>query len=221
MRLPFTAEQFLEVFRRYNETVWPAQWLLLATGVLVVTLAVWPSARRARIAATLLGALWIWTGVAYHLAFFRTINPAATLFAALAAAQGVLLWDAGQRGRLTFDWSSRLRARVGGVLVAYGLLVYPALGWLLGHRYPEMPTFGLPCPTTIVTWGILAWATPPVPRMLLVIPAAWSVVATSAALQLGMWEDLGLPVAALATVWVVFRSRPRREREARRAATAH
>ena len=29
MRLPFTIDQFLDVFRRYNLAVWQAQWVLV------------------------------------------------------------------------------------------------------------------------------------------------------------------------------------------------
>jgi len=28
--------------------------------------------------------------------------------------------------------------------------IYPAVGFPLGHRYPSWPTFGVPCPTTIL-----------------------------------------------------------------------
>ena len=34
MNLPFTAEQFFDVFRRYNESVWPAQLALNAIALI-------------------------------------------------------------------------------------------------------------------------------------------------------------------------------------------
>ena len=37
MDLPFTAEQFFDVFRRYNESVWPAQ--LALNGIALITAA--------------------------------------------------------------------------------------------------------------------------------------------------------------------------------------
>lgn len=46
----------------------------------------------------------------------------------------------------------------------------PSLGVAIGHTYPAQPTFGLPCPTTIFTFGLLLWVRPPVPWSLLVIP---------------------------------------------------
>ncbi len=94
------------------------------------------------------------------------------------------------------------------MFIAYALLLYPALGYLLGHGYPAAPSFGVPCPTSIFTLGLLVWAGPSIPRRLFAIPLAWSAVATSAAVTLGMIEDFGLLAAAVVTVgWLVFRRR--------------
>ena len=213
MRIPFTVEQFLEVFRRYNEGVRPAQWLLLAAGVAAVVLAMRDGRGAARAAAAILAALWLWMAVAYHLAYFRAINPVAVAFAALFVAQALLLaWLGVWRGRLAFSGRAGARAdgawTVGAVLVLYALVAYPALGYVLGHRYPAAPTFGVPCPTTIFTFGLLLWARPPVPRVLLVVPVLWSLLGVSAALQLGMQEDFGLvAAAALATLFVLAQHR--------------
>jgi hypothetical protein len=63
MRIPFTAEQFLGVFREYNESVWPAQWLLLLAGITAVLLAVRGGPRAGRVISLILAALWLWMGV--------------------------------------------------------------------------------------------------------------------------------------------------------------
>src|SRR5689334_3555624 len=103
MRLPFTTEQFLDVMRRYNEAVWPAQWALLLLGVCAVAVAVRAGTTGGRAVAAILATLWLWMGIAYHLAFFRAINPAATAFGALFVAQGALfLWLGVRRDRLAF-----------------------------------------------------------------------------------------------------------------------
>ena len=50
MTLPFTIEQFAEVFRAYNESIWPAQWnAATAVGLLLITyaLVVYPLIGRA------------------------------------------------------------------------------------------------------------------------------------------------------------------------------
>lgn len=69
-------------------------------------------------------------------------------------------------------------------------------------RYPASPTFGLPCPTTIFTLGMLLVVRPVPPLRTLALPAPWVVVATMAALRLDMREDLGL-LPALAVVAAV------------------
>jgi hypothetical protein len=71
---------------------------------------------------------------------------------------------------------------------------------MLGQRYPELPTFGLPCPTTIFTLGMLSLCPRPVPWTLYLIPGLWAVIATSAAWVFGIGEDLALVPALLASV---------------------
>lgn len=90
------------------------------------------------------------------------------------------------------------------VLLAYALVGYPLLGVALGHRYPATPTFGLPCPTAILTLALLLWAEPPVPKALLLVPLIWAAIGTSAAILLGVWQDLGLGVAGLVTGLLIF-----------------
>ena len=70
----------------------------------------------------------------------------------------------------------------------------------LGHTYPENPTFGLPCPTTIFTFGILLWAKDKIPMYIIGIPLIWAVIGFTAALNLGIKEDTGLLVAAILSV---------------------
>jgi hypothetical protein len=85
----------------------------------------------------------------------------------------------------------------------YALLVYPALSMVTGHHYPEMPTFGLPCPTTIFTVGVLALAKPPVPRVVLIVPILWSLIGVQAAFLLGVPQDLALGVVAIVGSWLM------------------
>ena len=214
-QLPFTVDQFFDVFRRYNEAVWPLQLMLYLLALVAVGLATSRSARRtggrgARLVSAILGLLWLWMGVAYHLLFFRGINPAATLFGTVFIVQAALfIWAGAWHAELAFAVRRDARGVLGGLIIAYGLVVYPILGVVLGHRYPAAPTFGLPCPTTIFTLGMLLWTTPPVPRALLVVPVLWAGIATSAALQLGVHEDLGLPVAAALAMIVLLGRRHR------------
>lgn len=197
MRLPFSEAQFLDVFAAYNAALWPfvvVLWLATA-AVLVLLLGQYP--RASRLVAGLLALHWAWAAVAYHLVYFTRINPAARLFAGLFLLQAGLLFSFGVvRQRLTFGVERAARHALGSVLAAYSLL-YPLLVAAAGHGYPRMPTFGVPCPTTLLTAGLLLMATPPLPRWITIIPILWCVVGASAAFVLGMRPDLMLAVAGL------------------------
>jgi hypothetical protein len=211
MSLPFTAEQFFGVFRAYNEAVWPAQWGLAGLALMALYLAARPTRWSGQAVAAILGVLWLWQGLAYHLAFFAAINPLAYVFAAVSVAGGLaFIWFGVVRRRLRFRISPRGRGLLGLALVAFALVVYPAWSALAGHRYPAFPTFGLPCPTTIFTVGMLAFLVPPYPRASLVAPVSWCLVGAQAAFLLGVPQDLGLLAAAAAGVFLLGSPAPTR-----------
>ena len=208
MGLPFSREQFLQVFADYNQSVWPAQLVLYTAALAALFFAARGQPHSGRVVMSILAALWLWMSAVYHLAFFTTINKAAYVFGAAFIVQSLLFMStSGGRG-LLFGWEPNARGVVAGVIFAYSLIAYPALGHLLGREYPAAPTFGLPCPTTIFTFAVLLCARVRVPPRLLIIPLAWSVVGGSAAATLGVPEDFGLPAAALvATALIAVRNR--------------
>lgn len=196
MRLPFTVEQFFEVFGRYNRGVWPAQVVLFVLGLIGVALVFSKRRGGARLTSVILAALWAWMAVAYHLVFFTAINPAAWLFGIVFVLQALLFLGLGvrrlrgRRGPTSNVWTA-----AGAALVAYAMAIYPLVGYFAGHRYPLMATFGVPCPTTIFTFGVLLLVQPPFPRYAFVIPLLWSGVGSFAAFGLGVPQDFGLLVA--------------------------
>jgi hypothetical protein len=99
-----------------------------------------------------------------------------------------------------------LRGWLGGGLVLYALVVYPLVGRVLGHGYPAAPTFGVPCPLTIFTIGLLLSSRDRRSRVLLVIPVLWAIVGGSAAFLLAVPQDLGLIAAAVLAAIGVLRS---------------
>src|SRR5688500_2245046 len=97
-------------------------------------------------------------GIVYHALYFSRVNPAAWLFAGVFLLQSALLLHAAvSRGGLSFRTRADLPGIAGAVLAAYALVAYPLIGYASGQRYPETPTFGLPCPTVIFTFGVLLW----------------------------------------------------------------
>lgn len=202
--MPFTPEAFLAVFAAYDRALWPAAAVAYALGAAAVAGAARGGRAGARLAWGVLALLWLWDGIAYHALFFARINPAAYGFAALFVLQGALL-GAAAREPAPFRFRPGPRGWAGAALVAHATLLYPALNLFLGHGWPHMPLFGVtPCPTTLFTVGLLLWAETPV-RRLAAIPLAWSLIGTSAAWLLGVWEDLALLGATGAAAWLLTR----------------
>jgi MFS-type transporter involved in bile tolerance (Atg22 family) len=218
--VPFSRDEFLGVFEAYNQAVWPAQVGLYVAAVIALVLAARTRGAASKGALAMLAALWLWMGVAYHFAFFTAINPAAWVFGATFVAQASLFGLAALREPDHATPSPAWSRTLGATLLAYALLVYPLLGRFSDHSYPRSPTFGLPCPTTIFTFGLLLWLPGPAPGWLLVIPLLWAVVGSSAPFSFGIWEDLGLPVAAaIGVVGVLVRAGSRHARASHRATT--
>lgn len=212
MKIPFTVNQFMDVFAQYNQTVWPAQ--VLANLLALFTL--YMLSRRTRLADQtingILAGLWFWTGLVYHIGFFSPINKAAYGFGALFIAQGAIFLISGVfKSKISYQSRWDAFTGLGGLFILYGLVIYPLLGYFLGHRYPQAPTFGVPCPTTIFTFGILLWTGSRLPKYVLAIPLVWSIIGFTAALTLGIVEDIGLLAAGLlGTAAILIRNRKAR-----------
>lgn len=206
MQTPFSADQFFAVFAAYNTVMWPAQVFLLALGISVVTV-VLRAPRYSRSVMAVVAALWVWMAAAYHWGFFAKINPMAIAFGFLFMAEAAaIIWFGVVKRQLALADDVTTGARLlGGGLIAYALVGYPLVGLLAGQRYPEMPTFGLPCPTTIFTLGVFLLCKPRFPWLVLVIPVLWGLIATTAAVSFGVVEDFALPVVValvvLARAW--------------------
>lgn len=196
MSPPFTRIAFLDLFGAFNRTTWPVLLLLwLASLVCVVALA--RGTVPGRRVSALLAVHWLWSGVAYHAWFFTSINPSARVFAVFFVVQGLLFLRSAVRQELTFAWEPTLRQLTGSTFLVASL-AYPLLVFASGHRPPDAPMFGVPCPTVLFTVGALLCAHGPVPRRLIVIPLAWCAVGGSASLLLGMTPDLLLIAAGMA-----------------------
>ncbi len=207
--------ELLELFTRYNEDLWPVHLVAYAAGVAAVALLFARRRDRAdRVIAGLLAALWLWQGVVFQGLYATDVDVVlGTAYAMMFVLQAYLLFRHGVlRGELTFRPRAGLTGAVGWAALAYAVILYPVIGAALGHGWPESPLLGMaPCPTTILTFGLLLLATPPVPRRLLVVPLAWAVLAPPAAMARGVYEDAGLLIAGILTVALVLvRDRRRR-----------
>ena len=209
MKLPFTAEEFFEIFKNYNQSVYPMQVVFYLLGMTIIILSVKKIVNADKIINGILSFFWLWMGIVYHLNYFIQINKAAYLFGAIFILQGLLFFYQGiLYNQLSYKFHFDRPGWTGALLITFALILYPLLGYVFGHVYPSSPTFGVPCPTTIFTFGILVWFDKKLPMTILIIPFLWSIIGFFAALKLGVREDTGLFIAGLiGTMMIVFRNK--------------
>jgi hypothetical protein len=96
--------------------------------------------------------------------------------------------------------------------VAYSLL-YPLINAVQHATWSRIPAFGVPCPTTIFTAGVLLMARRGSWR-LSIVPVIWSAIGGSAASLFGVQADYVLPIAGvLLAIFTFQRTSPRALRD--------
>jgi hypothetical protein len=203
--LPFTAEQFFDVFGSYNRDL-PWAWLILSSvGLAGIGSALTASRTGTKATLLILAVLWGWAGLVYHIGYFSEINTVAVAFGICFCIESLFLIIWVFRSNLPLMSIPNDIFGIGGVLfVTFALFFYPIINNLVGHSFPRTPTFGLPCPLVIFTTGVLFWSKKPVPIMIMAIPAFWSIIGSTAAFLFGVWPDLSLVVALIAIVYHRF-----------------
>ena len=201
-KLPFTTEEFLRVFEKYNLIVWPMQIVLALLALLAIFLTIMRRFYSRAFILYILSFFWLWMGIVYQLLFFSAINKAAYVFGSLFIVQGVLFFITSVKRKFSFQFGNDIYSLASTILIVFPLVIYPLIGYFNGHSYPSSPTFGLPCPTAIFTLGILMVADR-CPIYLLIIPVIWSVIGFGAALSLGIKEDMGLLLAGIITAILI------------------
>jgi hypothetical protein len=94
------------------------------------------------------------------------------------------------------------------VLIIFSLIVYPFIGNLLGHLYPSRQHLACLVLPLFLLLAYYYLCHPGFPLLLLSIPAIWSIIGFSAAVSLGMKEDMGLLIAGFAcTIMIIYKNK--------------
>lgn len=206
MKLPFTTEQFFNVIEKYNLTMFPFQLIILLLGIVCLFLLHSKLSSKDKLIGIYLGVLWIWIGVAYHLTFFTAINKAAFLFGGIFILQGLLiLFYSFIKNRLVFSFTLQVKDYLGYFFILYGLIIYPIISYLVEGSFEKTIIMGLPCPSTIFTFGLFMLTNNKFPKSLLIIPSLWAIVGLSAAINIGVFQDLMILIAALTADIILIR----------------
>ena len=214
MKTPFTQEQFFGIFEEYNTGTFPFQITLLILGILGVFLIHSKIKNKNSMIGGLLGILWLWSGIVYHMAFFTAINKAAYGFGGIFILQGLFFLVETYRGKLEFSWSKSTWQFAGYFFIVFGLIIYPIISFLLAKSSLHIISLGLPCPTTIFTFGWLMLTSKRLSKYLLIIPTLWAVIGAMAAINFGIYQDYVMLLAALvANIYLIKRKKEPSERE--------
>lgn len=213
MNLPFTTEQFLNVFKIYNESIFPAQIIGYLIGILCVIHLFKDKKNASRVVSMILSLYWLWIGIFYHILNFSVINKAAIIFGLLYIVQGLTFLFFGTiRNSFTFKFKNGIKGVTGLIIIFYAMIIYTVIGMNNGHAYPYAPIFGVaPCPTTIFTYGILLQSNGKLNNCIIIIPLIWSVIGFTAALKLGITEDIGLLASAIISIILLITIKNKKE----------
>ena len=200
--LPYTAEVLLSFLAGYNRALWPLQPLAVALGLAALVLLYRGWSGGNRVIASILAAAWAWVGAAYFLTHLALIDFAAAVVGWVFLLQsGLLAWRGVLAGKLVFERPAGLVGWVGLALALVALLVQPLIGLLAGQAWASAGLFGLtPGPTVLFTLGLLLLAKGRERLFLAVVPLLWCLAGGALAWELGLPQDMILPLAALAAV---------------------
>jgi hypothetical protein len=156
MKTPIITDQFFSVFEKYNHAIFPVQIVLFLLTILALIAIGSKIKQKDKFVAGILGVLWLWIGIGYHIAFFSGINKVAYGFGFLFILQGLfLLWEGVLLYNLKFVFKNSIQSYFGYFFILYGLIIYPVVGYLIEPNLSRTISVGLPCPTLILTFGFL------------------------------------------------------------------
>lgn len=205
---PFSADVYVSLFERVNDTVWPWHFVIV-----VLLVALWRTERPR----------W-WLVFFWHaslaVAWFYFYGPLAELlwaswvfglsFVAGAVALGI---------HALLHWVDRFSSErdptyyLGVVLFLIGLVGYPLLNLATGRSLAAVEVFGLaPNPTILATIGFVLTLRP-IPWWLLIVPVLWSFVATAIGVALGQPLHYTLTIAAPVAIGATIYNRVRGRRK--------
>jgi hypothetical protein len=201
----YDPDTLFAVIGYYNKAIFPAQAVALLLALAALAYALWPRRGGGRIIAAVLGAGWLFSGVAFLGDHYASINWAGNYYEIAFAVQGALLLGYGAlRGALDLRFDGGGLAWAGLGLAAVAIAVHPPVERAFGRGWVEAQYVGVaPDPTCLLTLALLLMSVRRVPWWLLVIPALWAIVSGGWSWLLGTPERMILPVLSLVAIALI------------------
>ena len=213
--LLFSPETYYRLFELYHRELWPVQFVATSFALAIAVLLIRPARHSRRIVLAILAIAWLWTGWAFHLERYATINWAARHFGTAFLVQSALLTLA-LFLRETPHPERTAAPRIGLGVVIYGVFLHPLVGMLGDRSAAELELFGLtPDATALVTVGAILASGVEFRVLLLILPLLWCLIGGATLRTLGApdaWPLLSMPVLALVTLFLNHRNVKERAR---------
>ena len=192
----------------YNLAIWPVQIFACVLVIAALFFSFKVTRYSLKIVFLILSLFWLFTGILFCLIYWAPVHIFGYIFGICCVLQGLILLYGATISRMSS--ASRANAnRIFGILfVLYAAVGYQVFGYYLGHVYPEFFAVGLvPCPTTILTFGIFLLIDKKIPMRYFIIPFIISLGGILAAYE-GIYEDIGLIVVGISgTILLTKRAR--------------
>ncbi|MBN2543280.1 hypothetical protein JXI42_10485 [bacterium] len=207
-----TFERFWELIHLYDSAVFPVQFLFsIIAIILLILMAKKPGSKLNRLINLFLTVCYLWIGIVFFLIQNRELSarmhyfqPILMFIIAFFFALDIFL------KKSDFKFSNKpFRNWISLVFIAYSVIGYPLVGWLLGHPYSVnisgniatwVPILGVyPCPTTIFSLALLSMALPQGDKKVMIPLLFWSLFSVMGPpiRVYGVYEDLGLFFAGI------------------------
>ena len=207
-----TSEEFWDLIHGYDLAIFPMQYIFsLVAIVLVVLMAKKPGAKLNVWMNLFLAVCYSWIGIIFYLVHNRDLSekmhyfqPALMFIIALLFILDIFL----KKSDFKFS-QNRSHNYIALFFLAYSIIGYPIVGWLLGHPYSVkfsgdlaiwVPILGVyPCPTTIFSLALLSLALPRADKKVMIPLLYWGIFSIMGPpLRVyGVYEDLVLFFAGI------------------------
>ena len=172
-----SAETFWIKVGAYNEATWPIQVVMIvAAAVLTYRVFARPGLKTDAWMKGFLAFAFAWNGTVFFLVFCRNPISMAIGTPLFVVVSVLFVVD-------IFCKKTHFRFPEGGWMRGFTILwillalLYPLIGWPLGHSYPKVLLPLFPCPLTVFATALVAAAVPSADRKVLVALLPWGLLA--------------------------------------------
>jgi len=211
------SELFFQQMAEYNNAIWPVQIItyILAVFFIINSIKKWKISNE--INTIILSMLWIWNGAITEILFFSGFQKQYYFWGSLWILQGILFLVFGIfKDKFNYKLQKNWYSYIGILFILYALIIYPLIGFLLGHGYPKGPIFGVaPCPVCVFTFGALLLVNKKINISVLFFPLLWAILSLYPIIMMGIIEDVGeIAAAIIGFILIIYRNKHYKEKNA-------